>query len=382
LLREHKSGYNQKSDIWSLGCILYELITGEKAFNNDFVVRDYANSQEQERETTLNMVSVPALWKRWLREMLQVEPQKRPSAEQTGEMIWEFISYGRNDQAEAISTSEKIKMALKSENMLASDLPTKPWMLDFDDVLSRRGDQHKDTLARYKRLVKTRSLLMGPNHAYTLWSMQCYACGQYDLGLYGEAAELFEKIYEIKRSELGLEHQETLSIRCGLAAAYSVLKIARTKKKKAAAGKLFNDLLLDMQRILGPEHPETLSCKAGLAVSLIDLNNIKAVEHFDEVIAAQKRVLGKDHPETLRSIAGLAWLRHLRDEQYEAYYLYKVAMETQLDVLGPDHPDTIDSVSGFANVCISIGKMDLAQSNFADAERWKNIVFGDWATYI
>jgi hypothetical protein len=209
--------------------------------------------------------------------------------------------------------------------------------------------------------------------------MQCYAWGQFYLDPDQKTAKLFEKVYNIKSSESGLEHQETLSTKCGLAWVYTTLGRDGYNEKGSA---LFDDLLLDMQRVLGPEHPETLSCKAGLAVSLIDLNNIKALEHFDEVIAAQKRVLGKDHPETLRSIAGLAWLRRLRDEQYEAYYLYKVAMETQLDVLGPDHPDTIDSELGFADVCRIIGKMDLAQSISADADRWRNIVFGDWVTYI
>jgi len=284
-------------------------------------------------------------------------------------MIWEFISYGRNDQAEAISTSEKIRMALKSENMLASDLPTKPWMLSWDDVLSRRADQHEYTMERYKRLANTRSRLLGPNHAYTLWIMQCDAWGQFYLEPDKKTAKLFEKIYNIKSSELGLELQETLSIKCGLAWVYTKLESARYNEKGSA---LFDDLLLDMQRVLGPEHPETLSCKTGLAVSLTHSNSIKALEHFDEVIAVQKRVLGKDHPETLRSISGLAWLRFFQRDYYEAYYLYKAAMETQLEVLGPDHPDTIDSKLGFVDVC-----KRLAQSNSADILLWTNIVFGN-----
>lgn len=36
--------YNNGADIWALGCILFELCTGKKAFHSDWATRDYAVS--------------------------------------------------------------------------------------------------------------------------------------------------------------------------------------------------------------------------------------------------------------------------------------------------------------------------------------------------
>jgi tetratricopeptide (TPR) repeat protein len=374
LLLGRKSQYNQKSDIWSLGCILYELVTGEKVFKHDFDVLRYASLQEQERGIALSMVSLPwakQLWMRWLNKLLQVDPHKRPSALQTGEMIWQLISYGRNDDSEVLSTTEKIQAALKSENVLGSDLPTKPWMLRWDDVLSRRADQHEYTLRRYERLIETRRLLLGPKHPYTMWSMQCYAWGQLHYRSDEQTAELCKKIYDMKRAELGLEHCETMSIKCGLAWAYTRLKNIQHNEKGCA---LFQDILLDMQRVLGPEHPETLCCKSGLARALINIDNIKALRLFDEAISVQKQVLGKEHLDTLQSINRLANLQYIRGEYYEAYHLYKVAMEGLLETVGQDHPATLNSVIGLSYVCQKIGKADQMQPTLADALAWREKV--------
>jgi len=41
LILNSKSGFNNKVDIWSLGCILFEMVTGTKAFNGDHAVLQY-----------------------------------------------------------------------------------------------------------------------------------------------------------------------------------------------------------------------------------------------------------------------------------------------------------------------------------------------------
>ena len=42
LLRSSKPSYSKKVDIWSFSCIVYELVTGQKAFASNFDVFEYA----------------------------------------------------------------------------------------------------------------------------------------------------------------------------------------------------------------------------------------------------------------------------------------------------------------------------------------------------
>jgi serine/threonine protein kinase len=41
LLNEEKYTYNDKVDIWAMGCILYELVVGKKLFPSDLTVLEH-----------------------------------------------------------------------------------------------------------------------------------------------------------------------------------------------------------------------------------------------------------------------------------------------------------------------------------------------------
>src|SRR5271155_4587417 len=77
LLRDSESGYNNKSDMWSFGCIAYELFTGRKAFSNDFEVWQYGVAK---RSPKMYFKGLDALTKHYIHSLLEVDPAKRPSA--------------------------------------------------------------------------------------------------------------------------------------------------------------------------------------------------------------------------------------------------------------------------------------------------------------
>ena len=88
-------GYNRKSDIWALGCVAYELFTKEKAFKDDFEVREYRNtSDESPRKIFQDSLGWPLgphaamvknLSQMFVDQTLRWNWQARPSAEQLGE---------------------------------------------------------------------------------------------------------------------------------------------------------------------------------------------------------------------------------------------------------------------------------------------------------
>ena len=76
MLRETKAGYNNKADIWSLGCIGFELFTGRKAFSDDFRAFQYSIS----RKTSKSFVAgLTPFAKFFIQDLLEIKPENRPS---------------------------------------------------------------------------------------------------------------------------------------------------------------------------------------------------------------------------------------------------------------------------------------------------------------
>src|SRR5436190_13307162 len=72
--------FTKKVDIWALGCILYELVTGRKAFDTDLVV-----SRRLESQSKLNIPAsflpkaFASHFDECLHEMLEDDSQQRPT---------------------------------------------------------------------------------------------------------------------------------------------------------------------------------------------------------------------------------------------------------------------------------------------------------------
>ena len=72
-------------DIWSLGCMLYRMFTGNLLFNDPFQVWKYAAFPSR---LTLNNIGLSIPCVSFLHDILQPLPENRPSAEDCLMKIW------------------------------------------------------------------------------------------------------------------------------------------------------------------------------------------------------------------------------------------------------------------------------------------------------
>jgi eukaryotic-like serine/threonine-protein kinase len=112
----------------------------------------------------------------------------------------------------------------------------------------------------------------------------------------------------------------------------------------------------------GPEHPDTLA-------AIVELANIygrqghypEAEKLLHETLDTQRRVLGPEHPDVLRTQNNLAIVYKQEGRYGEAEKLYKQNLESERRVLGPEHKDTLGSMNNLAYVYMLEGRYDEAE---------------------
>lgn len=101
LVLDPKQTYNKKVDIWSLGCILFEMCTGKKAFVSDGAVLEFSR-RSRKFDVTLPEIGEPenTCLVALIRRTLESSPKKRPSAllvQRTVQEIRHFQSTDRRN---------------------------------------------------------------------------------------------------------------------------------------------------------------------------------------------------------------------------------------------------------------------------------------------
>lgn len=105
MLLEGNRSYNNKADIWAMGCILHELAIGSKAFSGDPAVLEYRRSGVPLTVTVGESFdkSSCVFIRNNIHEMLQAEPSSRPRASVLYESFSKYHIYIKSQQASAIA---------------------------------------------------------------------------------------------------------------------------------------------------------------------------------------------------------------------------------------------------------------------------------------
>lgn len=175
------------------------------------------------------------------------------------------------------------------------------------------------------------------------------------LGLYQKAAAVHERARDLRRNELGEEHEDTLKSTNNLAHAFQLAG------RLDEALPLFEETLERRKTTLGPDHRETLLSMNNLAAAY------QAAGRVDEALSLKKQTfelrkgkLGPQHPDTLVSMNNLAFAYQSAGRLEEAVLLYAETLERRKTTLGPQHPLTLLSMNNLAVAYAFAGRLEEA----------------------
>lgn len=129
---------------------------------------------------------------------------------------------------------------------------------------------------------------------------------------------------------------------------------------------------------LGEEDPVSLRVMNKLADNYWEQGRLDEVEAIDRrTLEIRRRVLGTDHPETLKSLNGLAATLFARGRYGEAAERFAQALAAARRQLGENHPHTISLASNLAVAYLELGRYAVAEPMLRQAVDARIRVLGE-----
>ncbi|TDF51723.1 serine/threonine protein kinase [Streptomyces sp. WAC05374] len=181
------------------------------------------------------------------------------------------------------------------------------------------------------------------------------------LGRWKEAGEVHRTVAAERERTLGADHPDTLTSRYEAGFAFG-----RTGRD-ADALREFGRVAEGRARALGPDHPETLTVRQEMAYVLGRLGrHAEAHRTYTSVLDARTRTQGPDHPDTLRCRHNLAFNLGRLGRLEESYRMADEVAAARAALLGPDHPDTLVTRYEVAHALGQLGRWTDALRTYRD----------------
>ncbi|MEU5314284.1 serine/threonine-protein kinase [Streptomyces sp. NPDC021562] len=181
------------------------------------------------------------------------------------------------------------------------------------------------------------------------------------LGRWAEAGRIHRAVAAERAHLLGPDHPDTLASRYETA-----FTLSRTGRH-ADALREYTEVARARERVLGPDHPDTLAARQETAYVLGRLGrHFDAHQVYAAVLAARQRLMGPDHPDTLRCRHNLAFNLSRLGRLEDSYRMAQDVAEARARVLGPEHPDTLVTRYEVAYALGQLGRWEEALGTYGE----------------
>jgi serine/threonine protein kinase/tetratricopeptide (TPR) repeat protein len=384
---------DHRSDLYSFGCVLYELATGAPPFDLDdawaVLIRHRSVAPEPPRGQRPDL---PEAVERLILDLLAKEPDDRPqdasivarrlaAARTVADLSVELPSWARGltngvdsayhrrglsrrDGATALTGTWFGRTALQTPPAPTPTLPAQP-VAHPPTVADHPSPAHPVQAPPPASARPTPGPVPvvqggagGPGPAEALAARHNAGLGLGRAGRWAEAVEVYGGVVRERERLLGPEHPDTLASRYELA--FGLSRIGRPVEALAA----YEAVAAARERVLGPDHPDTLAARQETGYVLGQLGRHQdAHQVYVAVLAARERVMGPDHPDTLRCRHNLAYNLGRLGRTEDAYRTAREVAAARERVLGPADPDTL--VTRF-EVAYALGRLGQWEAALAE----------------
>lgn len=355
---------DQRSDLYSFGCVLYEIATGAPPFDLDDAWAVLVGHRDTPPEPPRrHRAELPEYFEKIILDLLAKEPEERP---QDARELGRRISAGRTTPMYVPTVvTPAIREPGAEQRPLAPSAQARPgqppsreprlpsWTRGMTTGHKATGAGLRVTppdasagltgewIARPSTAVarepeRTERPTPSPELITTLVGRHNAGLSLGRLGRWTEAGEVHRAVAAERGHALGPDHPDTLASR------YEVgFTLSRTGRP-AEALREYAHVAQVRERVLGPDHPDTLASRQEMAYVLGQLGrHFEAHQAYTSVLAARERAMGPDHPDTLRCRHNLAFNLSRLGRLEDSYRMASEVASARARVLGATHPDTL-----------------------------------------
>ncbi|MFD6532491.1 tetratricopeptide repeat protein [Streptomyces sp. NPDC060184] len=410
-------GVDHRSDLYSLGCVLYEIATGVPPFDLDdawgILV---AHRDTPPRPLRAHRAELPEFFERTVLDLLAKSPGERP--EDAGSLRRRIAPAHTGNVRETGPAGHPYPAPAPRPELPAARAgllpparserhPSAGFLLPPPALPAPPRDAGPDALPDWtrsmttgRRATGTQRRAAGPgDHAAALtgaWTTGLPAAtppaapgvpgadalralaGRHASGLalarlgrWAEAEEIHRAVATERARLLGAAHPEALASRyergvCLSRAGYDTEALAE-----------FGHVCEGRSRAFGPDHPETLAARQETAYVLGRLGrHAEAHRVYAAVLAARERTAGPDHPDTLGCRHEMASNLGRLGRAEESYRMSREVADARARVLGADHPDTLVTLFDVGYALGRTGRWQEALDTYTRVARGRVVALG------